>query len=122
MIIYLQKKRSTDALALRLIRDGFRAMSTNGDRPVKRRIKAVDSLRSGELDILVATDVLARGMNMPDVNTIINMDLPLYHCVNYIHRIGRTGRMGNIGRAISFYDVARDYKMSMFLTKVWVIN
>lgn len=82
------------------------------------RLKAIKGVQSGTYDIIVGTDGLCRGINIPGVKNVINMSLPINSPTNYIHRIGRTGRVGNIGRAISFFDVARDFAMATFLEKV----
>ncbi|KAI6197151.1 Vasa protein, protein [Aphelenchoides besseyi] len=109
MIVFVKNKRQSDSIAVRLISEGFRAMSINGDRPLDSRSKVIDQLRCGEIDVLVATDVASRGLNIPNVDTVFNL--------SYIHRIGRTGRMGNVGRAISLFDPEEDTQIGMFLIK-----
>lgn len=116
-LVFVQTRRFSDAAAVFLIREGFRATAINSDHQMSSRLKTVTKMQNGEIDILVATDVLARGVNIPNIATVINVDLPIHNYPSYIHRIGRTGRMGNIGRAISFFDKARDYNMANFLEK-----
>ncbi|KAI6172241.1 hypothetical protein M3Y98_00951200 [Aphelenchoides besseyi] len=117
MIVFVKNKRQSDSIAVRLISEGFRAMSINGDRPLDSRSKVIDQLRSGEIDVLVATDVASRGLNIPNVDTVFNLALPTQNYISYIHRIGRTGRMGNVGRAISLFDPEEDLGIGMFLIK-----
>lgn len=76
------------------------------DRTLKQRFEAADKFTKGFYNILVATDVAARGLNFPHVFHIINFDLPEMDCSSYIHRIGRAGRAGNLGKATSFFDPA----------------
>lgn len=71
---------------------------------MKQRLDAVDKFIRGIYQILVATDVAARGLNFPQVNHVINYELPEREDLSYIHRIGRTGRAGNLGHATSFFD------------------
>ena len=80
---------------------GFKAMPISGRLPQKKRTKLMEEFRSREVTILVCTDVAARGLDIKDVNLVINYDLP-QEAPNYVHRIGRTGRAGKTGEAISF--------------------
>lgn len=81
--------------------DGYQAESIHSDKSVGARRRALDKFRRGKANILVATDVLARGIDVPSVDYVINLDLP--DCPeDYVHRIGRTGRAGEHGYAISF--------------------
>jgi superfamily II DNA/RNA helicase len=117
-IVFVGTRRDSDVISIWLIRRGFRAFAHNSDRNMETRLKAINGVQSGVYDIIVGTDALCRGINIPNVKTVINMSLPNNSPINYIHRIGRTGRVGNIGRAISFFDVARDSGMAAFLEKV----
>jgi superfamily II DNA/RNA helicase len=88
-IVFVQNKRSSDSVAIWLLRRGFRATALNSDRETKTRIQAVRGIQTGHYDIVVATDVLARGINIPGVKTVINYELPVQSPLNYVHRIGR---------------------------------
>lgn len=85
---------------------------------MQRRLKAVRDLQNGKIDVLVATDVASRGLNIPNVECVINFDLPGSQYNEYVHRIGRCGRLGHFGIAISFFDAVVDREISVFLKKV----
>ena len=101
MIVFVKMKSSTEPLAEFLNHAGYRAAALNGDMPQKQRERIVDHLRMGKLDILVATDVAARGLDVQRISHVVNYDLP-FDSEAYIHRIGRTGRAGRSGQAILF--------------------
>lgn len=101
MIIFVRTKTATLELAEKLAARGFSAEAMNGDMAQAHREKLVDRLKDGKLDILVATDVVARGLDVERVSHVINYDIP-YDSEAYIHRIGRTGRAGREGDAILF--------------------
>lgn len=103
-IIFVQHKRQSDRLAIALAQLGFLVISINADRTLKQRFEAAENFTKGLYNILVATDVASRGLNFPNVSHIINFDLPENDSSSYIHRIGRSGRAGNLGRATSFFD------------------
>jgi ATP-dependent RNA helicase RhlE len=84
-----------------LVADGFNAASIHGNKSQGQRDRAIKAFRSGEINILVATDVAARGIDIPGVAYVINYDLPEVPD-NYVHRIGRTARAGREGEAIAF--------------------
>ncbi|CAD5210639.1 unnamed protein product [Bursaphelenchus xylophilus] len=117
-IIYVNKKRIVDYLAVRLVMNGFRALSLSGDLPMERRLTAVESIKSDEVDILVTTDVASRGLNIPNVKHVINYDLPSMNFFEYVHRIGRSGRLGHVGRATSFFDPLIDKEIAVFLKDI----
>jgi len=102
VIVFSNTKIGTGRLARELERDGGRAESTHGDKSQAERIKALEAFKAGELEVLVATDVAARGLDIVGVPCVINYDLP-YNAEDYVHRIGRTGRAGASGEAIAFY-------------------
>ncbi|KAI6177507.1 ATP-dependent RNA helicase eIF4A [Aphelenchoides bicaudatus] len=116
-LVFVQTRRASDSVAIWLLRKGFCVSALNSDRPIATRLNAVDNIQNGKLDILVATDVLARGINIPAIQNIINYELPTGAPTNYIHRIGRTARIGNIGRVISFFNPQTDANMSPNLIK-----
>ena len=101
VIVFVKMKTTTEPLAEFLNHVGHRAAALNGDMPQKQRERIVDNLRSGKLNVLVATDVAARGLDVQRVSHVINYDMP-FDSEAYIHRIGRTGRAGRSGQAILF--------------------
>jgi len=100
-LVFVQTKRGADALEDYLYREGFPAASIHGDRTQKERESALANFRSGRVPILVATDVAARGLDIPNVLHVINYDMP-NNIDDYVHRIGRTGRAGNSGLTTGF--------------------
>lgn len=101
MILFVRTKIATTELAERLEARGYAAAALNGDMPQKSREQIVERLKKGSLDILVATDVAARGLDVERISHVFNYDIP-YDAEAYIHRIGRTGRAGRQGDAILF--------------------
>ncbi len=101
MIIFVRTKTATTELADKLNARGFNAAALNGDIPQDRRERVIAQLKSGQLDILVATDVAARGLDVERISIVVNYDIP-YDTEAYVHRIGRTGRAGREGEAILF--------------------
>ena len=101
MIIFVRTKTATVELAEKLAARGFDVEPLNGDIPQSARERTVDKLKQGKIDILVATDVVARGLDVERVSHVINFDIP-YDTESYVHRIGRTGRAGRSGDAILF--------------------
>jgi ATP-dependent RNA helicase DeaD len=101
VIIFVRTKTQTVELAEKLSARGFAAEALNGDIAQAQRERTVERLRDGRLDILVATDVAARGLDVKRVTHVINFDIP-YDTESYVHRIGRTGRAGAAGEAILF--------------------
>uniref|UniRef100_A0A3Q1GZU3 RNA helicase n=1 Tax=Acanthochromis polyacanthus TaxID=80966 RepID=A0A3Q1GZU3_9TELE len=93
------------------------ASSSNLDREQRERELALADFRSGKCPILVATSVAARGLDIPDVQHVVNFDLP-NNIDEYVHRIGRTGRCGNTGRAVSFYDPDTDNQLARALVTI----
>ncbi|MCL2796424.1 MAG: DEAD/DEAH box helicase, partial [Microbacteriaceae bacterium] len=108
MIVFARTKSETDTLAEKLRARGFAATAINGDIPQNVREKTVNQLKDGSLDILVATDVAARGLDVERISHVINYDLPT-DVESYVHRIGRTGRAGRKGDAISFVTPRERY-------------
>ncbi len=101
MIVFARTKQATEQLAERLRARGFSATAINGDVPQAVRERTINQLRDAKLDILVATDVAARGLDVERVSHVVNFDIPT-DTESYVHRIGRTGRAGRTGDAISF--------------------
>ena len=100
IIIFAATKRSTEKLAKQLQEAGHKASFLHGDLPQSKRNRIVQDLRNGKVKILVATDVAARGLDVPAISHVINYDLPR-QTEDYVHRIGRCGRAGRTGVAIS---------------------
>lgn len=101
MIIFVRTRIATVELAEKLAARGFAATALNGDIPQQQRERTIEKLKKSKLDILVATDVAARGLDVDRISHVINYDIP-YDTEAYIHRIGRTGRAGRQGDAILF--------------------
>lgn len=101
MIVFVRTKSSTVELAERLEARGYAAVPLNGDIPQQQRERTIERFKAGKLDILVATDVAARGLDVERVSHVINFDIP-NDPEPYVHRIGRTGRAGRSGEAILF--------------------
>jgi len=110
VIVFARTKNRTEDCAEALCDAGYRAESIHSDKSQGQRKRALDNFRRGRTSILVATDVLARGIDVPDVDHVINFDLPDMP-EDYVHRIGRTGRAGEQGFAVSF--VTRESRRTM---------
>ncbi|HRO63708.1 DEAD/DEAH box helicase [Thermomonas sp.] len=101
MIVFARTKLATEELADKLAARGFAAAAINGDVEQKTRERTIQRLKDGQIDILVATDVAARGLDVERISHVLNYDIP-YDTESYVHRIGRTGRAGRQGDAILF--------------------
>ncbi len=101
MLIFVRTKIQTVEIAENLAKLGYKCSPLNGDIPQAQRIRSVEQLKSGKVNILVATDVAARGLDVERISHVINFDTP-FDTEAYIHRIGRTGRAGRNGKAILF--------------------
>jgi superfamily II DNA/RNA helicase len=97
-IVFCNRKRDVDVVAKSLAKHGFDAAPIHGDLDQSVRMKTLEKFRSGELKILIASDVAARGLDVPSVGHVFNFDVPI-HADDYVHRIGRTGRAGRSGHA-----------------------
>jgi superfamily II DNA/RNA helicase len=97
-LVFCNRKRDVDVVAKSLAKHGFNAAPLHGDLDQSLRTKTLDSFRIGELKILIASDVAARGLDIPAVSHVFNFDVP-FHADDYVHRIGRTGRAGRVGYA-----------------------
>jgi ATP-dependent RNA helicase DeaD len=101
MIVFVRTKQATEEVAERLRARGFSAAAINGDIPQSQRERTIAALREGGIDILVATDVAARGLDVERISHVLNYDIP-HDTESYVHRIGRTGRAGRSGAALLF--------------------
>jgi ATP-dependent RNA helicase RhlE len=99
--VFVNSKLGCARLARSLEREGMRTTALHGDKSQDERLKALEAFKKGEVDLLVATDVAARGLDIKDVPAVFNFDIP-YNAEDYVHRIGRTGRAGASGLAVSF--------------------
>jgi len=101
VLIFSNTKRTAEKIVAYLAGSGYKSALLSGDVPQNKRLRLLNEFTSGQLDIMVATDVAARGLHIPEVSHVINFDLP-QDCEDYVHRIGRTARAGAEGDAISF--------------------
>ncbi len=101
VLIFCERKHSVDTLAKELAGCGFKVGAIHGDKRSRERIRTLESFKKDQISILIATDVAARGLDIPDVSHVINYDIPQTHDT-YVHRIGRTGRAGKKGNALTF--------------------
>ena len=115
IIIFVRTKNSTVEVSDRLQARGFASSALNGDIAQNQREKTVNSLKKGKIDIIVATDVAARGLDVERISHVINYDVP-YDTESYVHRIGRTGRAGRTGDAILFVN-GRERRMLQAIEK-----
>jgi len=99
-IVFCNRKREVAVLYRSLLRHGFKAAALHGDMDQPARMAALEQFRRGEATLLVASDVAARGLDIPEVSHVINFDVP-HHPDDYVHRIGRTGRAGRSGTAVT---------------------
>jgi superfamily II DNA/RNA helicase len=101
VLIFREMKHSVDTLAKELSRAGFKVGGIHGDKRSRERIRILDDFKKDKINVLIATDVAARGLDIPDVTHVINFDVPQTYDT-YVHRIGRTGRSGKKGTALTF--------------------
>jgi ATP-dependent RNA helicase DeaD len=117
VLIFCRTKKETDGLCTTLVSRGYAASSLHGDMQQRQRNETIDSFKKGRIDLLIATDVAARGLDINDVTHVINYHIP-FNSDSYIHRIGRTGRAGKKGTAITlvtpleFKELSRIMKTS----------
>jgi ATP-dependent RNA helicase DDX3X len=106
-LVFVETKRSADILCNYLVEQAFPATSIHGDRTQREREWAIHSFRTGKTPVLIATAVAARGLDIPNVTHVVNYDLPA-DVDDYVHRIGRTGRAGNLGKSTAFFNMNHD--------------
>ncbi|XP_013855252.1 putative ATP-dependent RNA helicase DDX4 [Austrofundulus limnaeus] len=116
-MVFVETKRLADFIAAFLCQENVPTTSIHGDREQREREQALADFRSGKCPVLVATSVAARGLDIPDVQHVVNFDLPK-DIDEYVHRIGRTGRCGNTGRAVSFFDADVDGQLARSLVTI----
>src|SRR5215472_14195195 len=115
-IVFCNRKRDVDVVAKSLAKHGFSAAALHGDLDQSVRMKTLDAFKSGEIQLLVASDVAARGLDIPAVSHVFNFDVP-FHADDYVHRIGRTGRAGRSGHAYML-ATPRDQKLVEAIEKL----
>ena len=115
-IIFCNRKREVALLHRSLVKHGFNAVALHGDLEQSARTAALDKFRKGEAALLIASDVAARGLDIPDVSHVLNFDVP-FHADDYVHRIGRTGRAGKSGVAFTIATSA-DHKAIAAIEKL----
>src|SRR5579863_5007568 len=116
-IVFCNRKRDVATLHRSLLRHGFSAVALHGDMDQQARTTALEQFRKNEVTLLVASDVAARGLDIPDVSHIFNFDVP-HHPDDYVHRIGRTGRAGRSGTAITIVAGSNDAKAVAAIEKL----
>jgi len=116
-IIFCNRKRDVATLFRSLLRHGFSVQALHGDMDQPARMAALEQFRKGDVTLLVASDVAARGLDISDVSHIYNFDVP-FHPDDYVHRIGRTGRAGRTGTAITIVAGANDAKAVAAIEKL----
>src|SRR6516164_7313615 len=116
-IVFCNRKRDVATLFRSLLRHGFSVQALHGDMDQPARMAALEQFRNGEVTLMVASDVAARGLDIPDVSHVYNFDVP-FHPDDYVHRIGRTGRAGRSGTAIMIVAGATDAKAVAAIEKL----
>ena len=114
VLIFAEKKQDVDAIHEYLLLKGVEAVAIHGGKDQEERLRAVNEFKSGEKDVLVATDVASKGLDFPEIKHVINYDMP-DDIENYVHRIGRTGRYGQKGIATTFINKSVDQSILLDL-------
>lgn len=109
--VFVNSRLGCARLARALERDGVRTAALHGDKSQDERLKALDAFKAGEVELLICTDVAARGLDIKDVPAVFNYDVP-FHAEDYVHRIGRTGRGGASGLAFTLVTVREDRQLA----------
>ena len=110
VLVFTKTKQGSDELAKELGKDGIKAVSINGDKSQGARQRALDDFKSGKARVLVATDVAARGLDIEQLEYVVNYEMP-FKAEDYVHRIGRTGRAGQTGHAISLMSLDEEWAL-----------
>ncbi|MCL9783050.1 DEAD/DEAH box helicase [Vibrio sp. S4M6] len=111
VLVFTKTKEGSDQLVKELKLDGIKAVSINGDKSQGARTKALADFKSGQVRALIATDVAARGLDIPQLDQVVNFDMP-FKAEDYVHRIGRTGRAGRDGLAVSLMSHDQEYLLA----------
>ena len=115
--VFVNSKLGCARLARTLEREGLKTAALHGDKSQDERLKALEAFKKGEVDLLVCTDVAARGLDIKDVPAVFNFDIP-FNAEDYVHRIGRTGRAGASGLAVSFVGGNNDARLVSDIEKL----
>jgi ATP-dependent RNA helicase RhlE len=115
--VFVNSKLGCARLARSLEREGLKTAALHGDKSQDERLKALEAFKSGEVDLLVCTDVAARGLDIKDVPAVFNFDIP-FNAEDYVHRIGRTGRAGASGLAVTFVGGGNDARLLADIEKL----
>jgi superfamily II DNA/RNA helicase len=115
--VFVNSKLGCARLARSLEKEGLKTAALHGDKSQDERLKALESFKKGEVDLLVCTDVAARGLDIKDVPAVFNFDIP-FNAEDYVHRIGRTGRAGAAGLAVSFVGGGNDARLVADIEKL----
>ena len=115
--VFVNSKLGCARLARSLEREGLKTAALHGDKSQDERLKALESFKKGEVDLLVCTDVAARGLDIKDVPAVFNFDIP-FNAEDYVHRIGRTGRAGAAGLAVTFVGGGNDARLLADIEKL----
>ncbi|RZL55948.1 MAG: DEAD/DEAH box helicase, partial [Variovorax sp.] len=115
--VFVNSKLGCARLARSLEREGLKTTALHGDKSQDERLKALAAFKAGEVDLLVCTDVAARGLDIKDVPAVFNFDIP-FNAEDYVHRIGRTGRAGASGLAVSFASGGNDARLVADIEKL----
>jgi ATP-dependent RNA helicase RhlE len=115
--VFVNSKLGCARLARSLEKEGLKTAALHGDKSQDERLKALDAFKKGEVDLLVCTDVAARGLDIKDVPAVFNFDIP-FNAEDYVHRIGRTGRAGASGLAVSFVGGGNDARLVADIEKL----
>ncbi|MCP4002660.1 MAG: DEAD/DEAH box helicase [bacterium] len=114
-LLFVQRRVDAADIAERLVADGFSAQPLSGDLPQAQRTRALNAFRNGSVEIIVATDVAARGIDVPDIETVIHLDTP-FDAETYVHRSGRTGRAGRQGRSLMLIPTSQERRMRRLIS------
>jgi superfamily II DNA/RNA helicase len=115
--VFVNSKLGCARLARSLEHEGLKTAALHGDKSQDERLKALDAFKKGEVDLLVCTDVAARGLDIKDVPAVFNFDIP-FNAEDYVHRIGRTGRAGAAGLAVTFVGGGNDARLVADIEKL----
>ncbi len=115
VLVFTKTKQGSDELVKELKKDGIKAASINGDKSQGARLRALEEFKSGKVRALIATDIAARGLDIEQLECVINYELP-FKAEDYVHRIGRTGRAGHSGKAISLMSSDEEYLLQAIET------
>jgi superfamily II DNA/RNA helicase len=116
-LVFVRTKHGADRLKKKLGRRGIDALALHGDKNQNQRQRALTSFERGHVDVLIATDVAARGLDLDDITHVVNFDPPYDH-TDYVHRVGRTARAGRSGTGVTFVDSTQRHDVSVMAHKL----